>query len=176
MTPMEWSKRFRLLAEAVKDKRVLYLATTATMTTMQERIWGKGQLSGGGKLTYKENYEVYGYKPPLPKKPSGKGKYGEPIKGGWHPTYLALKEQQGRRELPFEMSADLRQDWLGGVAPTPRELDPLICVIELEEKNFKKAEGLAKQKGEFLVLSSSERKEHLVNVEKTYRELVLNAA
>jgi hypothetical protein len=49
-------------------------------------------------------------------------------------------------------------------------------VIELEEKNFKKAEGLAKQKGEFLMLSASERKEHLVNVEKTYRELVLNAA
>lgn len=173
MTPQEWIDKYGRLTESIRTERVLFFATTATMATMQERIWGRGELTDGSKLTYKEDYQVYGYKPPLAKKPSGKGKTGKPIKGGWAPTYLALKEQQGRRELPFELTGALRQAWLGGVTATPREKDPLLCVIDLPGDIAVRAEGLARQKGEYLELSTEERAQHVVNVELTYRERVL---
>lgn len=188
MTPQEWIDRYGSLGRKVQDKRVLFLSTTATMGIMAERIWGKGGLTEGGTLSYKEDYEVYGYKPPLPKKPSGKGKpyalwtpqtrapkkgTANKIKGGWAPTYLALKAQQGRADLPFEMTGDMRLAWGGGAKVEPSEVTPLLCRITMPDKEFKKAEGLADRKGTFLGLTTFELKEHVVNITRTYREVVL---
>ena len=47
--------------------------------------------------------------------------------------------------------------WFGGATPTPREVGPLLCTITLPEKEYKKAEGLTKMKGAFLVMNESER-------------------
>jgi len=160
MTPQEWIEQQRQRAFALRGTRALFLATTGTMAEMSERIWGKGQLSNGGKVSYKEDYEVYIYKPPFPRAPNGRGKTGRKIKGQWAPSYLAAKATQDRGDTPFELSADLRLAWGGGVTPTPRERDPLFCFIDLPEKELKKAEGLANQKGEFLALTTNERESH----------------
>jgi hypothetical protein len=145
---------------AISDRRVLFLASTGTMDEMSERIWGRGGLSNGGTIKYEENYEVYIYKPPFPRAPNGKGKTGKKIKGQWAPTYIAAKASQDRGDLPFELTGELRQAWLGGTVPTPREKNPLLCVIDLPQKEAEKAEGLAKQKGEFLELTDEEIESH----------------
>lgn len=176
MSPKEWILKYGNLGSLVRDRRVLFYATTATMIDMSDRIWKDGGLTDGGKLTYKEDYEVYVTKPPFPKKGNGKGKTGKKIKTGWAPTYLAAKAQQGRADFPFELTGDLRKDWLGGAVAEPREINPLLCVIELNDANAKKAEGLAEQKGEFLGLTSKEKEQHANNVRRTYRELVLGQA
>ncbi len=154
----DWAERRRKeMLDRVTSKRIVYLAATGTMVDMADRIWGDGGLTNGGKLTYKDNYDLYGYKPPLPKAPSGKGKTGKPIKGGYYVNYSALKEQQGRTDLPFELTGDLRQAWFGGVTPTPRIVGPLTCTITLPRKEYEKAEGLAKLKGVFLKMNAKER-------------------
>ena len=150
----------RRLGQSFANTRALFLATTGTMAEMSKRIWGEGKLSDGSKLTYKEDYEVYIYKPPFPRQPNGKGKTGKSIKGQWAPSYLAAKATQDRGDLPFELVGDLRLAWGGGATPTPRELSPTLCVIDLPAKEAKKAEGLAKQKGEFLELTSDEVESH----------------
>lgn len=163
MTPQEWIAAQRAKIAALKTANVLFLATTSTMIEMQDRIWGEGRLTNGGTLTYKEDYEVWAYQPPSPKKVTGKGKpnaRGEQrnIKGGWYPTYLAYKEQQGRRELPFELTGDMRISWLGGPTPRPRVSgDGLLCEIVMSQEQWNKAEGLAKTKGEFLELTQQEK-------------------
>ena len=157
----EWADRRKaaMLAK-VTDGNIVFLAATGTMVDMYER-WGHGGLTDGGKLKYKDDYEIYGYKPPLPKKPSGKGKTGKPIKGGYYVNYSALKAQQGRADLPFELTGDLRQAWFGGATPTPRKVGPLLCTITLPEKEFKKAEGLTKTKGAFLKMNAKEREGYI---------------
>ena len=154
----EWADRMKkAMLDKVVGGKIVYLAATGTMVEMSKRIWDNGGLTNGGKLKYNDDYEIYGYKPPLPKKPSGKGKTGKPIKGGYYANYSELKAQQGRADLPFELTGDLRQAWFGGATPTPREVGPLLCTITLPEKEYKKAEGLTKMKGAFLVMNESER-------------------
>jgi len=144
------------------------------MIQVSERVWGKGLLTSGSKMTYTDNYELYAYKPPSPKKPSGKGKTGKKITGGFYPNYSAYKAQQGRADLPFELTGDMRKSWLGGEVASPTEVNPLECVIAMDGRNAQKAEGLAKEKGPFLVFTADERTAQAVNVGNAYRELVLN--
>lgn len=174
MTPQEWINKVKGIAKSIEDNRVLFFATTATMADMSERIWGKGELSDGGKVAYKEDYEVYIYKPPFPRAPDGRGKTGRKIKGQWAPTYLAAKASQDRGDLPFELTGDLRIDWAGGAVPEPDEVTPTLCVIRLNDVNAKKADGLAKEKGEFLRLTAGEIKQHTTNIQLAYRELVID--
>ena len=200
MTPQEWIAELQRRAALVNTSGALFLASTDTMGLMAKRIWGEGVLSDGSRLTYKEDYEVYIYKPPFPRKPNGKGKpfdlwerKGEvatdraelrsltrrarqvarareaqgnkgkqrTIEGQWAPSYLAAKKLQDRDDLPFELTGDLRLAWAGGKRePEPREVSPTFCVIELPIKQFKQAQGLAKQKGEFLELTDGEERNH----------------
>jgi hypothetical protein len=173
MTPQEWIAKLKALPQMVKDSRVLFFATKATMTQVAERVWGKGLLTNGSKLAYKE-YELYAYKPPSPVKPTGKGKTGKKIKGGYYPNYEAYKAQQGRADLPFELTGDMRKAWLGGGVGEPKEKGPLNAVIEVDEVNAKKIEGLTKEKGEFLKFTQGEREAQARNIEAAYKELVLD--
>lgn len=173
MTPQEWIEWASGIPKAIEDNRVLYLATTTTMADMSERIWGDGELTNGGTIQYKEDYEVYVSKPPFPRKGNGKGKTGKKIKTGWAPTYLAAKAQVGREGLPFELTGDMRIGWLGGQVPSPHEVNPLLVEIVMPEKEWKKAEGLTETKGEFLGLTTDEIQTHTHNVLIAYRELVL---
>lgn len=162
------------LPQKVVDNRVLFFATKTTMAQVSERIWGRGELTNGSKLTYQDNYELYAYKPPSPVKPTGKGKTGKKIKGGYYPNYSAYKAQQGRPNLPFELSGDLRKAWLGGDVAAPKEVAALNCQIVMDEVNTKKAEGLTKKKGAFLVFSERERGQHADNIRAAFIELVLD--
>lgn len=153
----DWAeRRKKAMYDKVVNGNIIFLAATGTMVEMYKR-WGSGGLTDGGKLTYKDDYEIYGYKPPLPKKPSGKGKTGKPIKGGYYKNYTELKAQQGRPDMPFELTGDLRQAWFGGATPTPKKVGPTTCVITLPEKEYKKAEGLTETKGAFLRMNQEER-------------------
>jgi hypothetical protein len=130
------------------------------------------------EIAYKEDYEVYVYKPPFPRAPSGKGKpradgTRASIKGGWAPTYLAAKTQQDRGDFPFELTGDMRIGWLGGPVPSPKEVSTTLVRIVMPEAQALKAEGLAKQKGEFLLLTAEEIDEQTENIRKAYKELVL---
>jgi hypothetical protein len=92
-----------------------------------------------------------------------RGRFGSKarkIKGQWAPSYLAAKKSQGREDLYFELTGDLRILWAGGVQPTPRVKSKTLCYIDLPEKQSKQAEGLAKQKGNFLELTEGEKLSH----------------
>lgn len=218
----------RKTVDNIRGNRALFFATTGTMAQMSERIWGRGELSSGGKIQYDEDYELWAYKPPSPRAVTGKGKpyedwivrsesiserrsaltkrankaaasfkktgsersevraeiafnkldefkarFGKDarnIKGGYYPTYLAYKEQQGRKETPFDLTSSLRLDWLGGVSPTPNDVDPLLCTISVSERNSKKIEGLTKKKGAFVLLSEEEKREHVKRLRDIYAE------
>lgn len=168
-----WRDKFGSLPDGIRDSRVLFFATTATMATMQDRIWGRGELSSGERIRYDEDYEVYIYKPPFPQKPNGKGKTGRKIKGQWEPTYLDAKASQGRADLPFELTGDMRIAWAGGPTPEPREDSPTLCRIVMDDRQAAKADGLAAKKGRFLDLTGPELIEHNQNVTKAFFELVL---
>lgn len=186
MTPQEWIAKFGKLGQSIKDTRVIFLASTGTMSQMSDRIWGNGELSGGGTIKYNENYDLYAYTPPSPRAVTGRGKpYAEwkrpapkkgtsaKIKGGYYATYLAYKTQQGRGDLPFELTGAMRKSWAGGVSPTPTEVDPLTCVITMDTENQAKADGLAASKGAFLLLTTFEKKSHTERVLDIYREQVI---
>lgn len=151
-----WGKSQSDRIKSIGANRVIFYAATGTMVDMDDRIWGKGQLTDGSTLKYNEDYEYYGYKPPLPRKPTGKGKTGKPIKGGYYSTYLAMKTSQDRGGSPFELTGDMRKAWYNGPTPTPTEISPLECVIQMDRDQYKKAEGLSKSKGPFLVLNAAE--------------------
>lgn len=146
------------------------------MIDVAERVWGRGELTNGSKMTYKDNYALYAYKPPSPMKPSGKGKTGKNIKGGWYPNYSAYKAQQGRSDLPFELTGSMRFAWFGGQIAKPLVKSPLNCQIVMDDANAKKAEGLAKTKGPFLVWNDAEREVHAMNIERELRDMVLKRA
>jgi hypothetical protein len=175
MTTEEFAKYLKGLAQAIKDNRVLYSATTATMDVVAERVWGRGELTDGSKLTYKGPTEkgMYFYSPPFPRKGSGKGKRGAKIKGTWAPSYKAAKDMVGRGDLPFELTGDMRKNWLGGPTPTPTEVDPLLVQIRVSQQNAKKIEGLSEAKGPFLKLSQEERELHVEHIREAFRTLVL---
>lgn len=172
-----WGDQMRGKVNQLSFQRSVFLAATGTMAQMSERIWGRGGLTDGGTIQYDEDYEVWAYKPPAPRAVSGKGKpnaKGESrsIKGGYYATYLAFKEGQGRAQTPFDLTSALRQDWLGGATPTPRELSPLIVAIELSEVNAKKAEGLAEKKGAFLLLNEQEKHDHHKRLEDGWSNIL----
>jgi len=186
MTPQEWIAKYSKLGQSIGDKRVIFLATTGTMSEMSDRIWGQGGLSNGGTIKYNEDYELYAYKPPAPRAVTGRGKpydqWKRPapkkgtsakIKGGFYPTYLAFKEQQGRRELPFELTGAMRKSWLGGATPTPTAIDPLTCAIVMDGESQAKADGLTASKGAFLLLTAFEKKSHTQRVLDIYKEQVI---
>ena len=167
----DWGDSVRKLTVGkIIDKRIIFLTTTGTMDQVSERVWEKGELTDGSKLKYNDDYDLYAYKPPSPVAHNHKGKTGKKIKGGYYSTYSAYKAQQGRPDLPFELTGDLRQSWLGGATPTPTEIDPLMCVIDLSKKEADKAEGLAKMKGPFLVLNEAEIAAHQERVRKLLAE------
>ena len=71
----EWADRQKkAIIAKLESTNVVYLAATGTMIDMSKRIWGRGELTNGGKLKYKDDYELWAYKPPSPKKVTGKGK------------------------------------------------------------------------------------------------------
>lgn len=161
------------IPQAIQDKRVMYFGVKTTMVPVSDRIWGRGELTSGARMTYKDDYALYAYKPPSPVTPTGKGKTGKPIKGGYYPNYSAYKAQQGRPNLPFELTGDLRKAWLGGEVPDPVEVTPLEIVIQMDEVNTGKADGLTATKGEFLVFNENEKEILFVNVNAAYKKLVL---
>lgn len=165
----------RKTVDNIRGNRALFFATTGTMAQMSERIWGRGELTEGGKLQYDQDYEVWAYKPPAPRAVSGKGKPNKEgkrkkIKGGYYPTYLDFKEGQGRRDTYFDLTSAFRKDWLGGATPTPREVDSLLCVIEVGERSLGIINGLTAKKGKFIELSEDEKREHVERLRDIYAE------
>lgn len=156
----KWLESINARVAAIGGNGLVVQSTGSTMVDVSERVWGRGELTDGSKLTYQEDYEYYGYKPPAPRKVSGKGKTGKRIKGGYYPTYLAFKAGQGRADLPFELSGELRLDYLGGIRATPEPDGELACTISLSGPNVGKWRGLTAKKGEFLKLSEEEKERH----------------
>ena len=173
MTTEEWMAMMSGLPQRIEDARVLFFGTKATMVKVSDRVWGKGELTDGSTLAYKV-YDLYAYKPPSPKKPSGKGKDGKKIKGGYYKSYADYKAQQGRADLPFELTGDMRKAWLGGGVGEPTEKGPLNVVIEVDEFSAKKIDGLTKEKGPFLRFNQAEIVAQRDNIQAAYKELVLN--
>jgi hypothetical protein len=173
MTAGERAERLRQVARALRGTRIVFLAATGTMVVMQARIWDRGEMTNGAKLTYKDNRPYYGYQPPAPRKVSGKGKDGAKIKGGYYANYTAFKTSQGRGDNPYELTGSLRQAWLGGATPTPVELSITHVVITLDRKNKKKADGLTERKGVFLAPNADEEKGHHERMRRIYRSEVL---
>lgn len=60
--------------ERLKQSRAVYLAAKGTMVQVSQRVWGRGELTNGGTLSYNEDYELWAYTPPSPRKVTGKGK------------------------------------------------------------------------------------------------------
>lgn len=154
---------------AICNERVVYLAATGTVAEVDERVFGRGELTDGGKLTYKEDYEVWAYSPPAPRKVSGKGKTGKKIKGGYYPTYLAFKKGQGRDQRPFELSGELQKSYSTGVVQGE---EPCEAKVVLTAAAAKKWEGLTATKGEFLKLNQREVESHTQRVLDLYREIL----
>ena len=162
---MSWGDNIRRNINQLSSSRAVFLATTGTMVQAAERIFERGGLTDGGTIQYNEDYELWAYKPPAPRDVSHKGKpnkdgKSKKIKGGYYETYLTFKADMGRAQTPFDLTSSLRKDWLGGVAATPTEQSPLVCVITLTDVNAAKAEGLAAQKGVFLRFTDQEKSDH----------------
>jgi hypothetical protein len=151
--------------------RSIYFAAKETQVQVANRVFGEGKLTNGSALKYNEDYELYAYQPPSPKKVTGKGKpyklwkrtppkdakgRAATIKGGWYPSYLAYKQQQGRADTPFELTGRLRKAYLSDVSL--KETGPMEALIVLTGENAAKYEGLTDTKGAFLQLSKDELK------------------
>lgn len=178
MTAEEWTQKYSGLPALIGEKKVVFLAATGTMAEVASRVFERGELTNGGRISYKENYEVYVYSPPFPRKPGAQlgkpNKDGErrKIKGGWFPTYLAAKADQGRAQLPFELTGQLRKSYLGGPRPRPTEIGPYEVVIDLDREAANKWEGLTETKGEFLRLTTTEVDSYFRRVGDIYTELL----
>jgi len=154
--------------ERLTINRSLYFAAKETQVLVANRVFGEGKLTNGGTIKYNEDYDLYAYQPPSPKKVSGKGKpynlWKRPpakpkgkaasIKGGWYPSYLAYKQQQGRADAPFELTGRLRKAYLSDANLVEQSPDNVYC--KLTGENAAKYEGLTEQKGEFLQLNQAE--------------------
>ena len=64
----------KAILEKLKSQRVLYFAVKETQAVIAKRVWDQGVLTDGSQLGYQQDYEVWAYTPPSPKKVSGKGK------------------------------------------------------------------------------------------------------
>lgn len=174
--------------ERLKQSRAVYLAAKGTMVDVSKRVWGRGELSNGGKLAYDEDYELYAYTPPSPRKVTGKGKpYAQwkrpprtkeggiragsaKIKGGYYESYLGYKKQQGHAETPFELTGRLRKAYFGGTdIPEPTQDSDDTVTIRLRGEEAAKYSGLTDTKGPFLRLTAEERAEHHKRVIEIYQ-------
>lgn len=154
----------------LREERAVYLAAKGTMVDVVNRAWGRGELSEGGTLQYDNDYELYAYTPPSPRKVTGRGKpyslYKDPpkgktgarkIKGGWYKSYEDYKTQQGRTDHPFELTGRLRKAYLGGGdVPEPHQDSDTEVTIRLRGEEAQKYQGLTDSKGEFLKLTEDE--------------------
>jgi hypothetical protein len=175
--------------QRLKESRAIYLAAKGTMLDVSQRVWGRGELTGGGALGYNEDYDLYAYTPPAPRKVSGKGKpYADwkyppktksgsvragaaNIKGGYYTSYLSFKKQQGRDDTPFELTGRLRKAYFGGGdIPEPTQDSETEVTIRLRGEEAQKFEGLTDSKGVFLGLTASEKAEHHRRVREIYAE------
>lgn len=176
MTKAELIAKMRGIQDGIGSAHILFVATGSTMDLMSERIWGRGGLTDGGTLRYNGPTPrgIYIYSPPWPKKGNGRGKTGKKIKGTWAPSYIAAKGLIGRGDIPFELTADMRKDWLGGVQPTPEEVTPYLCKISVSQATKEKIDGLTDTKGAFIRLTVDERAAHRQHLIEAYRDLVLD--
>ncbi len=164
---------------AFRDKRAVFLAATGTMVEVSNRVWNEGKLTSGGSIQYDEDYEVYAYTPPAPRKVTGKGKpYGlwkdqqraqaikkaqggdaRKIKGGYYRSYLEFKKQQGRSDNPFELTGRLRKAYLSSPSRPDSvvEVSATEVLVRLRGDEAGKYQGITENKGEFLKLTDEER-------------------
>ncbi len=156
----------------IKEGRAVYLAAQGIMVEVSQRVWDRGELTDGGTLSYNEDYELYAYTPPSPRKVTGKGKpfdqwkrppvnlkgSARKIKGGFYQSYQAgFKVQQGRGDAPFELTGRLRKAYFGGSnIPTPQEDSDTSVSIRLRGEEAGKFVGLTETKGRFLGLTQQE--------------------
>lgn len=87
------------------------------------------------------------------------GKKARKIKGGWYKSYLSYKEQQGRKETPFELTGRLRKAYFSG-NDNPVSLveqSDTESFIFLSGENAKKYEGLTERKGKFMQFNEAEQ-------------------
>jgi hypothetical protein len=125
MTPSEWIAAQRAKIARIQSGNVLFEATTLTMIQMQRRIWTEGRLTDGSQIGYKENYEVWMYKPPFPQKPNGKGKpfdlwerKGEVATDRAELRSLTRRAQQVRRAREAQGNKGKQRKIKGQWAPT----------------------------------------------------------
>ncbi len=159
----------KALLDKLKSNRVLYGAVFETNIKINERVFGEGKLTDGSDLKYDQDYEVYAYQPPSPRKVSGKGKpYAEwkrppqnvkgkarKIKGGYYPTYLDYKEAMARKDNPFDLTGRLQKAWISAAALV--EVSPTVVEVVLTGENAAKYKGLTAKKGAFLAPNADER-------------------
>ena len=148
----------KAILERLKSGAVLRFAVTETQAKIAGRVFDDGKLTSGGDVSYKQDYEVWAYQPPSPKKVSGKGKPGKDgksrkIKGGYYPTYLDYKDSQSGRG-PFELTGRMKSAFTSALSIV--DVSPTRIQIVLKGENAAKYEGLTDTKGEFLSPSASE--------------------
>jgi len=158
--------------KAIREKlianRSLYFAVKETNVKTAERVFEQGRLTDGSEVRYDQDYEVYAYTPPSPRKVSGKGKpyqlwknppanakgKARSIKGGWYQSYLDYKDAMDRKDTPFELTGRLRKAYLSDASLL--EKGELTVQVVLTGENAQKYEGLTAKKGEFLQPSEAE--------------------
>lgn len=173
--------------ERLKQSRAIYLAAKGTMVDVSNRVWRRGELTSGNALQYDNDYDLYAYTPPSPRKVTGKGKpYAQwkyppktktgsvksgaaKIKGGYYESYDAYKKQQKGGESPFELTGRLRKAYFGGTdTPEPVQDSDTEVTIRLRGEEAQKFEGLTETKGAFLKLTEAEKAEHHKRVLEIY--------
>ena len=185
----KWLADVNALVAKISSEKVLLTATTGTQAEVGKRVWDQGKTTDGQPIGYLQDYEVYGYKPPAPRKVSGRGKpydqwkrppltkAGTPrkgaakIKGGYYSTYLDFKADQGRRETPFDLSSEFRKGYFSAAALVESD-GGLTVDIVLQGKNVDKWHGLTNQKDEFLELNTDEKLSHVARLRDIWQRIL----
>lgn len=188
-----WLRNVNALIGRLASDSALLTATTETQLEVGSRVWDQGKTTDGQPIGYLQDYEYYGYKPPAPRKVSGRGKpydkwknppltkAGNPrkgaakIKGGYYATYLDFKADQGRRETPFDLSSAFRKAYFSSAALVESD-NGLTVDLVLEGENVDKWKGLTEQKGEFLVLTQTERSNHVERLQELWDRIISGEA
>lgn len=184
-----WLSRVNEKIAKISSGRIVFLATTGTQLDVGKRVWDEGKLTSGQPITYKQDYPVYAYKPPMPRKVSGRGKpydqWKRPpltksgsvrkgsakIKGGYYPTYLDAKQDQGRRDTPFDLTSQFRKDYFSAAALVESS-DALTVDVVLHGTSVDKWLGLTEQKGPFLQLSDEEKLGHVERMRDIWQRIL----
>ena len=185
----KWLADVNALVAKISSEKVLLTATTGTQAEVGKRVWDQGKTTDGQPIGYLQDYEVYGYKPPAPRKVSGRGKpydqwkrppltkAGTPrkgaakIKGGYYSTYLDFKADQGRRDTPLDLSGEFRKGYFSAAALVEGS-DALTVDIVLQGTNVDKWHGLTEQKGEFLELNMDEKLSHVARLRDIWQRIL----